>query len=851
MRGMLPYAWRGLRARPVRTFTSMLGVALGVAVLVASLAVNAGLDASIDRTVASLTGRADLRVSAFTSAGLSPATLAAIEATPGVALTAPAIERRAFLAPSNGPAGPRDPVTVLGIDPSREARIRDFEPTAGAPLAAPDELAVLITERLARDERLEVGSELSLLGSGEPVRVRVVGILAGDGPVAGAAGRSVILPILTAGRLLAPVDPPSPETPDKPLLRGVTRVDVVLAAGADLGMVVTALESSLTAEPYVLSQPSDVAASLRASTADIRATMALLAAVTLFAAAFLILNTLAMTVVERVRELGLLRSAGASRGQVVRIVVAQALALGVSGSVAGLGLGILLAYGAAAWLRFSGAVQLDSPVVTPFVVAAGLGMGIAITVIAALEPARRAAAVSPVTALRARGDPAAGTRARIGWLVSVVAVMALVAAVLVPAGTGLQALQPFLVYGILLLAVLLTPILLAPLARVAGVPFGTVLRLEERLARAAIVRDPSRTALTVGALVVGLAMVVALGSMAGNARRSATAWLGDVVPGDELLTAIVPIPIDGGIELDIEAIDGVVHASPMAMFDLAHRGSRLEAVAVRGSDLASDGRLDFIAGDRTTALDALDAGGAVILPASRAERLGVGLGDELAVLAGSGLVELRVVGIIERSMPGATGESVLVGWSDALDRLGVTGAGVLAVRYASDATPAAAEQVHRMAVELALTPAPISGVEGAVGAALDRVFGLLDLLALAAVVVAGLGIVNTLSMDVWERVRELGMLRAAGMSRRQVWRSVMVEAGILGLIGSAVGAAAGLALGVILVVVSGGRVDAGIVLPWQSVALALVLGVALAMLAAAQPARIAGSRSIVSAVRLD
>ena len=86
-----------------------------------------------------------------------------------------------------------------------------------------------------------------------------------------------------------------------------------------------------------------------------------------------------------------------------------------------------------------------------------------------------------------------------------------------------------------------------------------------------------------------------------------------------------------------------------------------------------------------------------------------------------------------------------------------------------------------LATSYALTVAPISAVEGALGDALDRVFGLLDLLALAALVIAGLGIVNTLSMDTWERVRELGMLRAAGMSRRQVWRSVLVEAGILGL----------------------------------------------------------------------
>ena len=165
------------------------------------------------------------------------------------------------------------------------------------------------------------------------------------------------------------------------------------------------------------------------------------------------------------------------------------------------------------------------------------------------------------------------------------------------------------------------------------------------------------------------------------------------------------------------------------------------------------------------------------------------------------------------------------------------------------AAPAASDAVARLATELALTAAPVSRVEGALGDALDRVFGLLDLLALAAVVVAGLGIVNTLSMDTWERIRELGMLRAAGMSRRQVWRSVLVEAGILGSDRRASWAAS--------------RASGSARCSWRSpagsargsrsrgptIVLALVLGVALAMLAAAQPARIAGRRSIVAAVR--
>ena len=220
----------------------------------------------------------------------------------------------------------------------------------------------------------------------------------------------------------------------------------------------------------------------------------------------------------------------------------------------------------------------------------------------------------------------------------------------------------------------------------------------------------------------------------------------------------------------------------------------------------------------------------------------------MAVATSQGLVNLKVVGIVARSFPGRTGDSALVGWGDAVAKFGVAGADAIAVRYAPGRLADAQPQVEALARQLALTASPISAVAGAVGDALDRLFGLLDLLAFAAVVIAALGIVNTLSMNTLERVREIGMLRAAGMSRSQVWRSVLVEAGILGAIGGVVGSIAGVLIGLLL---GGGAGSSGILaaIPWSTVALAIVLGVALAMLAAAQPARMAARVPIVMAVR--
>jgi putative ABC transport system permease protein len=659
----------------------------------------------------------------------------------------------------------------------------------------------------------------------------------------------VVLPIETAHGLRLADGEAAPPQGER---EGIGRVDVVLAAGADLDGVIGALEAALVVEPYVLSVPRDVAASMRASTADLRATLALLAAITLFAASFLVLNATAMTVVERIRELGLLRAAGATRRQLVEVVELQALLLGVAGSVLGVALGGGLAVVVTGWLHATGNVAIEPPQATPSILGAGLAVGIATTLVAALEPARRAASVSPVTALRSRSDPASAARAHVGWLIVVVGAVGALAVLLLPvdAASTLGAVRAVAVYALLLLAVLVTPALLGPLGRLAGLPFAAVFRLEERLARAALGRDRARTTLTVGSLVVGLAMVVALASVGANARVAATAWLTDVVPGDEILTAIAPAAVgDGGIDEQLADLTGVASVAPLASFDLAFDGTRLEATAVRGADLAADGRLTFVAGDRAASLAALDAGGAAILPRTRAERLGLAPGDVLLVAGSDGPVELRIAGVVDRSFPGRSGETVLVGWSDARDRFGVAGADAIAVRYEPGSRATASPAVAELARAYALSVAPIEQVEGAVGDALDRVFGLLDLLAVAAVVVAALGIVNTLSMDTWERVRELGMLRAAGMSRRQVWRSVLVEAGILGLLGSMVGSAAGVAVGILLVATAGGRLEGAIRVPLPAIALAIIAGVSLAMLAAAQPARMAGRRSIVAAVR--
>jgi len=837
MGGLISLALRSLAARRGRTALSVVGIALGVGVLFASLATDAGIAASIDRTVRDLVGRADLRVESFGETGLSAASLAAIEGAPGVTVAAPALQRRTYLAPSvDDPNAVPAPVTALGIDPAREPAVRDLVLAAGRPLSAPNALEALVTQTLAAANGTALGGTITFQALAGPVDLKVVGILAGSGPIVGSEGRTVVLPLKTMQDAF--------EDPT------VNRVDVVAGEGATPDEVAAALGVALTSEPYVLSSPSDVATSLRSSTADFRGTTALIAAVALFVGAFLIFNTLSMTVSERVRELGLLRAAGATRGQLVGFVIAQAIALGLAGAVIGLAVGLVLGELMAADVRSIGSIPFERVDPSLASVIAVVAIGLGVTIAASLEPARRAGSISPVEALRERLEPASSRRARLRWLVAVFVAVGLAGLIVWPRDAGFAGLvRSAAVYLVLFLAVLAAPAVLGALGRVAGLPFRFLFRLEERLARASIVRDRSRTTLTVGALAIALAMVVAVGEVAHQSRLAASAWLNDVIPGDELLTSIRPVALDEDAITELSGIDGVARLSPIALFEVARNGVRLDAAAINGRDLLDDGRLRFAAGDRVAALNALDAGGAAILPRSIADRTGLGVGSTLTLAIGDGrVIDLRVVGVTERTLPGKAGEAVLVGWQDATSAFGVAGADVFAVRYAPGRQADTQPTLERTARELALEPSPLERIAGAVDDALGRVFGLFDALALVAVIVAALGIVNTLTVSVLERVRELGVLRAAGMTTRQVRRTVVVEAGILGIVGAFLGILTGLVAAGVLIGLAGGG---PLILdpPWASILIAAVIGIGISMLAAWYPARLASRLAIVAAVQ--
>jgi putative ABC transport system permease protein len=847
MRRLSGLAWRSLRARPLRTILTGIGVALGVGVVSAALTMNAAVDASVNRTVASMLGSAQLRVGAFNETGLSPESQQTIASTPDVLVAAPELERKAYLAARPGsPAGTvTPPATVVGIDPVLDPQIHPLTPSQGTTIAAGSRSA-LVSQTLAASDGYAVGSPITILGpNGSDNAPFTVSGIVPDGALAPAdANRTVLIPLTAAQSIFG--------------TEGVTRVDLLLAPAANVDTESGLLESRLRTQPYTISAAGDVAAALGATTADVQATAALIAAISLFVGAFLIFNTLSMTVAERVRDVALLRAAGATRDQVHALILLQAAVIGLAGSAAGVFLGTLLSrwliVGLTATTPASIGVGPVSVAVDPVGPSVGgivlaIVVGLVVTLAAAIEPAWRAGRISPVEALQERPELGRTLSARLRWLLVVFAVVGVVGLALWPSNASGGMSASLAVYGVLLAVTLISPAILPALGRIAGAPFALVVRAEERLGRGALTRERSRTALTVGSLTIGLAMIIAIAAVGQNDRSTAGSWLTNVIPGDELMTSLAPVPLADGIQESLAGLGGVERVTPVGRFDLAYKGTRVDAAAMSLTNLLADGRLSFLGAAPSPT--SFDQGGSVIVPQSQADRLGVHVGDQMAFGAADGTAKrLTVAGIVAHGLPGRTGEALLVAWPDATAQFGVVGADAFAVRYIPGQEDRGRTLAEGLARQLSLDPAPLASIQGAAGNALDHVFGLFDALAAIAVIVAGLGIVNTLTMSVVERVREIGVLRAVGMTRRQVWRMVVVEAGMIGVMGAILGAITGVAVGVVLLAVAGGpSAVATYQVPWLVLGGAALFGVVVAMLAAAYPARVASRLPIVRAVQ--
>ncbi len=573
------------------------------------------------------------------------------------------------------------------------------------------------------------------------------------------------------------------------------------------------------------------------------------ASVSLFVGAFIIFNTFNIIVTQRTRELGLLRALGASRGQVQVSVLVEAAVIGVIASVAGIGLGLLLATGLRALLAAFGTdLPSTGAVILPRTLMAGLAIGTLVTVVAGVAPARRASRVSPIEALReGEGGPSASLRRRVtvGALVTVAGVAALLYGLF--GGSSEAALVVGLGAALTFVGVaILSPLVARPIAGVIGAPIRG-LGFAGRLGRVNAMRNPRRTASTAAALMIGLGLVTFVAVFADSLKASSDAALDETIRSDFILTSGGFSPLSPQVAEDLKTRPEIAVVSPTRVGQIRVTGGSDFVTAVDPETMGEVTSIEFAAGS----LGSLQGPNTVVVLDDEAESNGWAVGDRIDVrFAMTGTQPLAVSGLY-------TDPRLLGSYAISLDTFDANFAQRLDSYVLVKLAEGVAATEGRRILDAAVEEFPNVQVQDQAGfkeqqaQAIDQILALVQVLLLLAIVIALFGIVNTLGLSIYERVRELGLLRAVGMSRRQVRGMIRSEAVIIAVLGGVLGAAIGVLFGWAM---QGSLASLGIdrlSVPVGSILLYLAAAGEAGVVAAIWPARRAARLNVLEAISYE
>jgi putative ABC transport system permease protein len=593
-------------------------------------------------------------------------------------------------------------------------------------------------------------------------------------------------------------------------------------------------------------------------TSIIRYFLLAFAGIALFVGAFVIFNTFSITVAQRTREFATLRTLGASRRQVLTAVVLESLAIGILASLIGLALGVLLAEGVESLFRLLG-FELPSAdrVFALRTVVVSLAVGILVTLVAGLFPAIRATRVPPIAAVR---EGATLPRSRLSPFVPWIAGIVIAGSLLIVGramfadelGTADRLLS--LAAGVLLLFVgvaMLSSRLVRPIAALVGLPARSIGGAAGKLASGNTVRNPGRTAATAAALMIGIALVAFIATLAEGLKTSNRKAIEEQVVADYVVTS------GDGYTPFVAGIGDALASSPAAELVT---NVRTEAALVNGNEVAFSGidpatitaiyQFDWTEGDDEV-LANLGSTGAVV-DADWADEHAVSVGSRLRILSAANRgADVRVVGLYEPHpfYPLLDSLSVSTKLFDSLvdrPRNQWTWANVEGEPSAATRAPLEEAIAGYPDANLETREEWIEREDGDISEFLTFLYVLLAF----AVLISIFGMVNTLVLSVYERTREIGMLRAIGMTRRQTRRMVRQESIITALIGAALGLPLGIFLAA-LVTRALGEFDLTFSVPWGQLVFLTLLAIVVGILAAITPARRAAKLDPLRAIAYE
>jgi putative ABC transport system permease protein len=843
---------RHLLGAPLRTGLTVLGVAVGVATMVGVLSINGSVLAAFRSTVDAIAGKADLTV-AGAQVGFEEATLEQVRAVPGVTHASGAL---VVIAPVHGAPGER--LYVMGVDLLDDGHFRTYEGSDRDLGGLSDDLEflnstdrMLVSERFAREHGLKVGYSFELVTTSGPRAFVVHALIRESGPVKAFGGAVAVMDVASAQAAFGRD-------------RRLDRIDVAVDPAVGVEAVQARLRSALGGG-FEVERPSRRGSSVATMVRSFQMGLNLGSGVALLVGVFLVYNTIAIGVVQRRREIGTLRALGASRLRIRMLFTLEALVLGGVGTALGLPLGVGLARGAIGWVSESISslyVQVNARDVTVGPLALGLGvtLGLLGSAIAALYPAVQASGVPPVEALRR--DSAQGAGAGTSLLPTVLGVGCLLlvhpVSWLPPPVENLPVGGYLSIFLVLMGTTLLAPLLLRLLWHVYRRPGEAVLGISGRLAADNFARAPGRTAVPVSALAIGVAMVVCISGFVVSFRASTHRWLDQAMPADLFITSAARtagtrnLPLPPGLGEELAALPGVAQVDRVRVLPHDVLGLRAYVISLIPEIYEQYGRPLVLEGRLPTHEERL--AGRITISENLARRRGLEVGEsfEMATPTGSRSYTVGAVIVDYNSDQGSVFLSREVYMAHFQDDRVDTFEVYLADPSRLDAVRRAIS--GRWGERYQLYVLSHADLRQEATALIDDAFAVTFAMEAVAVLLALLGVVNTLLAAVLDRTREIGLLRAVGAARSHILQLFVAEAAFIGLSGGLIGALAGLWMGVLVTEVVGGQAT-GWSFPYIfPTHLAILMGSAstlCAIVAGLYPARRAAALNVVEALAYE
>lgn len=832
-------AWRYLFGRGARSLLTTLAVSLGVMLTFGLNGISPAMEAAFTRNLLSSAGAVDLSVADASGQPFAADIADRVARTPGVAAVSPELQRTIILPKTT--SGGVDQLTLVGVDPALAPQVRDLSVDAGRSLAVGDSAVMLVTADLAGRLGLTVGDSLAVPSASGSTTLRLIGLLAGSG----VPGQDqAFIPLSQAQQLFSAAG-------------RITAVQARAADGVDRVGVEATVREELGSAFTVGGLSSD--SSLLASLQVANLTFLMFSLFALATAGFIILNSFRTVVAQRRRDIGMLRAIGARRRTILSLFLVESLLQGIVGTGLGLLLGWAMAAGfLAALMPIANSMmhlQVDGPLFTGTTWATAILLGLGVTIAAALVPARAAARVSPLEAMRPQVAEVAGHRLGISTWIGLGALLVATFG-LFSGATGLVGFGSVLfLIGIALLA----SALVVPAARWLSPVLTLRYPREGPIAAGNLQRNPGRSGVTVTVVMLGLAAIVAMVTVVNSITVGFIGYLDRSMSANYLIIPQSIVLSQGNVAAGPELarrvadVPGVSAVTTLRLGQARSDGGEVQVIGIDPSSYLSVGDFDWNSGSSDQAVSQLRSGRWVIANGVYAAAHNLAAGEQITLQTPNGERGYLVAGIgndylnaklatlytsqtnLARDFNIGSDLMVMANQDAAADPAQVQAA----LQRVTDAYPAFRlyQSSAWKADQLAIFNA-------------SMIF--FDVLIAALALPSLLALINTMAISVLARTREIGMLRAVGATRRQIRRMITAESVLLAVIGTVLGVAAGLWLGFAMVLAMGSvGWQMPFSFPWTGIAVAVVVGLVFGVLAARGPARNASRLQVVNALHQE